>query len=321
MSVKVLDIRDLKIFIYAVENSSLTVTSEKLGIDQSTVTKRINNIEQKLKGKLFNRKSRPLQLTHFGEQVYFKGRHILEQLEQLENFHQQKKGSLLEKIKIGLPNTLVDDLYEYIDDRYKFDHYSTEIEMQSGWGRSLIHQVDGRELALAIVMIPSNLHLSEHLFFKNIGTLPLVVVALKNGVKEYRTLERCSKKGWVVHPEGCCFRESLNKKLNEKGSVFYANKEVFGIEAQLNSVVNGDGLGIFPKPFFDKYSEKNSNLEVVPVNDFDINLKVGIVYADKKDLDQVIYFAKIIKERYFIQFAIILNLGLYFIDSLVVAST
>ncbi|MCH7314404.1 LysR family transcriptional regulator [Acinetobacter sp. ANC 3882] len=320
MSVNVLDIRDLKIFIYAVENSSLTVTSEKLGIDQSTVTKRINSIEQKLKGKLFNRKSRPLQLTHFGEKVYFKGRHILEQMEQLENFHQQKTESFLEKVKIGLPITLVDDLYEYIDDRYKYDHYSTEVEMQSGWGRSLIQQVDERELALAIVMIPSNLQLSEHLFFKNIGTLPLVIVALKNGVKEYKTLERCSKKGWVVHPEGCCFRESLNKKLNEKGSIFYANKEVFGIEAQLTSIVNGEGLGIFPKPFFDKYSATNSDLEAVLVNDFDIHLKVGIVYADQKNSDQVNYFAKIIKERYFIQFAIILNLGLYLLDGLAVAS-
>ncbi|EOR08848.1 hypothetical protein F896_01378 [Acinetobacter genomosp. 15BJ] len=47
MSVKVVEIKDLETFIYAVENSSLTVTSEKLGIDQSTVTKRINNIEKK----------------------------------------------------------------------------------------------------------------------------------------------------------------------------------------------------------------------------------------------------------------------------------
>ncbi|ENX12572.1 hypothetical protein F895_02948 [Acinetobacter sp. CIP 64.2] len=158
-----LEIKDLETFVYAVENSSLTITSEQLGIDQSTVTKRINNIEQKLNGKLFNRKSRPLQLTQLGEKVYFKGRYILEQMQQLEHFHLQEEASFQEKIKIGIPVTLVDDLCEYVYKNYNNDHYLAEVEIQSGWGRSLIQQVAEDELALAIVMIPSNIHFANEL--------------------------------------------------------------------------------------------------------------------------------------------------------------
>lgn len=299
MSVKVLEIKDLETFIYAVENSSLTVTSEKLGIDQSTVTKRINNIEKKLKGKLFNRKSRPLQLTHLGEQVYFKGRYILEQMEQLEYFHQQEVLPNQEKMSIGVPITLVDDLSEYIYERYKHDHYLTGVEIQSGWGRSLIQRVAESELPLAIVMIPSNLNLANHLFFLNIGTLPLVVVSARTGVKEHTSLERCSKKGWVIHPEGCCFRECLNKELKERKLFLYANKEIFGIEPQLHSILNGDGLGIFPKPFIDQHSAFDSDLEIVALEDFNVSVNVGIIYADQRHLKEVNYFAKIVKERYF----------------------
>ncbi|ENX34773.1 hypothetical protein F889_01410 [Acinetobacter colistiniresistens] len=294
-----LEIKDLETFIYAVENSSLTVTSEQLGVDQSTVTKRINNIEQKLKGKLFNRKSRPLQLTQLGEKVYFKGRYILEQMQQLEHFSLEEEVSFQEKIKLGIPVTLVDDLCEYVYKKYKHDHYLTKVEIQSGWGRSLIQQVAAGELALAIVMIPSNIHLANDLLFMNIGTLPLVIVSVKSGVNEHSSLERCSKKGWVIHPEGCCFRESLNKKLNEQSLRLYANKEIFGVEAQLNSILNGDGLGIFPKPFFDQHAIFNPDLEIVAVNDFNISLNVGIIYADQSYLEEVNYFARILKARYF----------------------
>ena len=294
-----LEIKDLETFIYAVENSSLTVTSEKLGVDQSTVTKRINNIEKKLKGKLFNRKSRPLQLTHFGEKVYFKGRYILEQMEQLEYFYQQETLTYQEKIKIGVPITLVDDLSEYISERYKHDHYLTEVEMQSGWGRSLIQQVAEGELALAIVMIPSNLNFSSHLYFEQIGTLPLVIVSLKNGIEQHTSLERCSKKGWVIHPEGCCFRECLNIELKQRKLFLYANKEIFGIEPHLHSILNGDGLGIFPKPFIDQHAAFNSNLEIMAVDDFNVSLNVGIIYADQQHLNEVNYFAGILRERYF----------------------
>lgn len=294
-----MDIRDLKTFIYVVDNQSITIASEKLGVNQSTVTKRIGNMEEILKGVLFNRKTRPLQLTILGEKVYFKGCMILKELEALANFGYQVEEHYKKQIKIGIPHTLANDLIEHIAFEAKKTNALTDIDISSGWGRSLIQQIQQEEIDLATFMIPSNLNIPADLLFSKIGTLELVVVCKRGEAYKYSNFEKCSKKGWILHPEGCCFRESLAKLLYERKLGFYINREIFGLELQLQSILRGEGLGIFPKPFFDKFSLKNNGLERIELKDFPLHLNVGIVRSQSMDNEKARSFLEIVKKRYF----------------------
>lgn len=294
-----LDIRDLKTFIYVVDNQSITVASEKLGVKQSTVTKRIYNVEGKVKGALLNRKTRPLQLTRLGEKVYFKGCFILKQLELLKSFHYENNEIFEKVVKIGIPQTLIDDLLETVIYESKQVTHLSEIDISSGWGRSLVQQIHEGEIDLAALMIPSNLQLPEDINFSKIGTFPFVIVGKKGEAYKYNSLEKCSKKGWILHPEGCCFRESLAKVLYDKQLGFYINKEIFGVEFQLQSILKGEGLGVFPKPFFEKFALENNDLEIIELNDFSLHLNVGVVISQYIGLDQADSFIKIIKKHYF----------------------
>ncbi len=299
MSIKVLEIKDLETFINVVESSSLADTSKELNVNQSTITKRINQLEEKVQGELFNRRSRPLRLTQLGEKVYFKARYILGQLEKLESVYEQEIGLSKEKVKVGISITLMDGLSEYLYEKYKFAQSSTEFDIYGGRAQSLIQQVQNKELELAIVMLPSNFKLPAHLSFLNIGAVPLVIVSKNVGVTQYSDLESCCKKGWVMPPEGCYLRELLSDVLQEKQLSFDVNKEAFGIDFLLDSILNDEGLSILPKPFFDHYIKSNNDLEAVLVEDFKVNLNMGIIYSDKKYLDKVSYFSKILKQLYF----------------------
>ncbi|WP_038344567.1 LysR family transcriptional regulator [Acinetobacter sp. A47] len=294
-----MDIRDLKTFIYVVDNQSITVASEKLGVNQSTVTKRIYNMEEILKGVLFNRKTRPLQLTSLGEKVYFKSCFILKQLEALQNFHQQPDEVEKKKIRVGIPQTLIDDLLDYVLAESKKTDLLSDIDISSGWGRSLIQQIQQEEIDLATFMIPSNLAIPSDLLFTEIGTLAFVIVCKKGEAYKYRDLEKCSKKGWILHPEGCCFRESLADLLYERNLGFYINKEIFGLDLQLKSILRGEGLGIFPKPFFDKFASTMTGLEMVEINDFPLYLKVGVVKSQSMGNEEAHSFLDIIQQHYF----------------------
>ncbi|MCU4641315.1 LysR family transcriptional regulator [Acinetobacter courvalinii] len=294
-----MDIRDLKTFIYVVDNQSITVASEKLGVNQSTVTKRIYNMEEILKGVLFNRKTRPLQLTSLGEKVYFKGCFILKQLESLENFHHQADEVETKKIRIGLPQTLVDDLLDFVLYESKKTDLLYDIDISSGWGRSLIQQIQNEEIDLATFMIPSNLSIPPDLLFTKIGTLEFVVVCKKGEGYKYTNLEKCSKKGWILHPEGCCFRESLANLLYERNLGFYINREIFGLDLQLQSILRGEGLGVFPKPFFDKFVLKNNRLERIQLKDFPLYLNVGVVKSQSLGNEVASSFFDIVKKHYF----------------------
>jgi DNA-binding transcriptional LysR family regulator len=294
-----LDIRDLRTFIYVVDNQSITIASEKLGVKQSTVTKRIYNVEEKVKGALLNRKTRPLQLTRLGEKVYFKGCFILKQLELLKSFQDESNEIFKEVLKIGIPQTLIDDLLDPVIYESKRMEDFSDIDISSGWGRSLVQQIYEGEIDLAALMIPSNLQLPENINFSKIGSLPFVIVGRKDEAYQYNSLEKCSKKGWILHPEGCCFRESLAKILYNQRLGFYINKEIFGAELQLQSILKGEGLGVFPKPFFEKFALKNNGLEIIELNDFALHLNVGVVISPDVGADQTSAFIQIIKKHYF----------------------
>lgn len=294
-----MDIRDLKTFIYVVDHQSITVASEKLGVNQSTVTKRICNMEEIVKGLLFNRKTRPLQLTSLGKKVYLKSCFILKQLELLKSFHCEKNETIKKYIKIGIAETFIDDILDkVIHESKKLSPYY-EIDIYSGWGCSLVQQVYEGELDLAALMIPSNLGLTTNIAFFEVGTLPLVIVAKKGEAYKYNNLKMCSKRGWVLHPDGCCFRESLAQLLYDRKLGFYINKEIFGTQLQLQSILKGEGLGLYPKSFFDQFILEHEGLEVVELNDFYLSLQVGVIKSQHAGMNETNAFIEIVKNHYF----------------------
>lgn len=294
-----MDIRDLKTFIYVADHQSITVASEKLGVNQSTVTKRIFNMEEIVKGVLFNRGTRPLQLTQLGKKVYFKSCFILRQFESLKNFHTESSEIIKKNIKIGIAQVLMDDLLDLVmSESNKINPYY-DIDIYSGWESGLIQQVHAGEIDLAVLMLPPTLSLAASVSFVDVGTLPLVIVARKGDCYKYNSLEKCSKRGWVLHPENCCFRESLAKLLYERKLGFYINKEIYGVELQLQSILNGDGFGIYPKALFDKFIVNHDGLEIIELNDFSLDLHVGVVKSQHIDHEEANAFIEIVKNHYF----------------------
>ncbi|EOR03798.1 LysR family transcriptional regulator [Acinetobacter sp. ANC 3926] len=294
-----MDIRDLKTFIYVADHQSITVASEKLGVNQSTVTKRIFNMEEIVKGVLFNRRTRPLQLTQLGKKVYFKSCFILRQLESLKNFHTESSEVFRKNIKIGIAQVLIDDLFDSVMSESKKINPYYDIDIYSGWGSSLIQQIHEGEIDLAVLMLPPNLSLAATVSFVEVGTLPLVIVARKGDAYKYNSLEKCSKRGWVLHPESCYFRESLAKLLYDRKLGFYINKEIYGVELQLQSILNGDGFGIYPKSLFDKFIVNNDGLEIIELKDFSISLSLGVVKSQHVGRDEADAFIEIVKNYYF----------------------
>ncbi|ENW95041.1 LysR family transcriptional regulator [Acinetobacter dispersus] len=294
-----MDIRDLKTFIYVVDHQSITIASEKLGVNQSTVTKRIGHMEGAVKGVLFNRKTRPLQLTSLGKKVYLKSCFILRQLESLKNFHIENGEIVKKNIKIGIAQTFIDDILDYvIYESQKLNPYY-EIDIYSGWGCSLVKQVYEGEIDLAALMIPSNIGLKTNIAFFEVGQLPFVVLAKKGEARKYQSLEMCSKRGWVLHPDGCCFRESLAKTLYERKLGFYINKEIFGVDLQLQSILDGEGLGLYPRSFFDQSILEKKGLEIVELKDFSLYLQVGVAKAQHVSMDEANAFIEVVKNHYF----------------------
>lgn len=294
----ILDIKDLQTFICVADNKSITIASQKLRVNQSTVTKRVSNLESLVNGVLFNRKSRPLLLTDFGEEVYFQCFLILKQLDLLTKTN-KRDGNVNKDIKVAVSKMLVDDLLGSIIHEYGKINPHGGIDIVSGWGRSLIQQINDGEVDLAIIMAPSNINLlEENILFHEAVNLPLVVVSKKGEAHKYNSLEMCSKRGWVLHPEGCCIREGLIKTLYDNKLELHLNRETFGVELQLECIQNGDGLGVFPKKYFDNVLLEGKELDMVKLENFPLSLNVGIANTQNLDRHIMNSFIQILKKHY-----------------------
>ena len=70
----------LKLFIAAAENRSFTKTAEQYFITQAAVTQHIQALESAIGVELFDRRTRPVRLTHAGQAFYTDARELLKRM-------------------------------------------------------------------------------------------------------------------------------------------------------------------------------------------------------------------------------------------------
>lgn len=82
-----MDTKDLKSFLQVCEDGSITQAAKSLYITPQGLSKIIINLEHELKIPLFYRTAKGLTLTEHGELLKKRARHIISELEEIENYH------------------------------------------------------------------------------------------------------------------------------------------------------------------------------------------------------------------------------------------
>ena len=77
---------DLRVFLEVSKTLNLTRAAEKLGVDQTTVYRRINRLERKLGKKLFNRNGNNYLLTSLGEGLMRKSSQLEDEMSKIDKF-------------------------------------------------------------------------------------------------------------------------------------------------------------------------------------------------------------------------------------------
>src|SRR5260370_11786170 len=72
-----MNVHDLEAFVAVVETGSIVGASARLNLTQPGVTRRIQNLEERLGAALLDRQSKPLKPTPAGREAYDHGRRVL----------------------------------------------------------------------------------------------------------------------------------------------------------------------------------------------------------------------------------------------------
>src|SRR5215470_9303741 len=93
----------IKAFTYVAERRGFTAAAKKLGMSASAVTKGIARLEDELGTQLFNRTTRRIALTDYGQDFYERCTRILADLEDAESAMRESSASPRGRVRAIMP--------------------------------------------------------------------------------------------------------------------------------------------------------------------------------------------------------------------------
>jgi len=97
---------NLKAFIETARTGSFSAAGRKLGLAPSVITKRVDQLEWRVKAQLFTRTTRKVLLTEAGEHFLPRARKLVDELEEMMNGAATVSTGMVGRIRLKLPSTL-----------------------------------------------------------------------------------------------------------------------------------------------------------------------------------------------------------------------
>jgi LysR family transcriptional regulator, transcriptional activator of the cysJI operon len=141
----------LKVFYTVAHKLSYTKAANELFITQPAVTKHINELEQQLEARLFNRNGSSISLTPAGEVLLRYAEQIFKLYTQLENELAQLKHTDSGTIRIGASTTLAQYVLPRILALFKKTHPALDVHLIHGNSEFVEQQIIAGKMDIALV--------------------------------------------------------------------------------------------------------------------------------------------------------------------------
>lgn len=162
---------ELQVFVSVIESGSISAAAEKMGQTPSGVSRTLSRLEAKLETTLINRTTRRMDLTEEGKFFLERARHILEQMESLEERLSSSRQTPAGRLRINAASPFM--LHCIVPHVAEFRQRYPDIELElnsDDWFIDLLEQ--STDIAIRIGVLPdSTLHA------RSLGSCLLNIVA------------------------------------------------------------------------------------------------------------------------------------------------
>lgn len=163
---------EIEAFVRTVDTGSFTAAAEQLRVAKSAISRRINELEQRLGAQLMIRTTRKLTLTESGRALYQRGKALLEDWEEAEGVVSDQSQALAGRIRLAAPLSFgIKHLGPML---LEFNEQHPEIEFDIDFSDRQIDLVaEGVDLALRIVSTLGD----SSLIARKLGPVKMVAAA------------------------------------------------------------------------------------------------------------------------------------------------
>jgi DNA-binding transcriptional LysR family regulator len=272
-----MNIHDLEAFVAVVETGSIVGASARLNLTQPGVTRRVQNLEERLGVALLDRQSKPLKPTSVGREAYEHGRRVLRSLDDLKA-GVSPDGEVQGEFRLGIQPYLSEAALALPLDQLRTAFPRLTLRVTSGWSTGLIDQVARSEVDAAAVCLTDGVNPPDDLIADDLGSQAVLLVAAPAlCVPKPATLADLSRFPWVMNESGCGFRAFIRRRFEAERLPFPVAVETLSSDLRLSLVARGLGIGIVTPAAFTG-SRWHDAIEIVDSPEFRPQVRTWIVH-------------------------------------------
>lgn len=251
------DLELYKIFKIVAEEENITNASKRLNISQPAVTKHIQNLEDTLKIKLFDRKNKGLNLTEIGKSIF---EEIQNPITILENIY--KKYSVNKDIELGIHATMLNKIFSKELSKYYETNESVKINITNNNSDEMLSKLEKQELDIVITK-KVNDYKNEKIEFIKLGTMQDILVVnsnselLNNKINEIELKEKVLYMPRKTSITTINFFDSINSNEDE-----FKNIKNISYDAMLEIIKNTNGIGVMTREYIEMELKENEIIEL-----------------------------------------------------------
>src|SRR5258708_16299472 len=209
---------DLKAFVAVVDKKPMTRAESNLHWTEWVISRRIQQLEDRLGAKLLDRANRPPTSTALGNRVYEHAVPILRAVDLMVALLREGAAPT-GTLRLGVTQAIGDVILSDAVQGLKTGFPLLDVRLRTEWSPGLLHDVNSGDLDAAAVFLPSASKPADRIGGKRLATLVVVVVQSRQRPRFHRRgrVLALPKSDWVLEPAGWGCSAGLERPCGARG--------------------------------------------------------------------------------------------------------
>ncbi len=253
-----MDVKNLVTLKTIVEEGSFLKAAQKLNYTQSTITFQVQQLENELNIKLFEKIGRNMKITENGREILKYTDDILQNMEKIKRVGHQDD-EITGELKIAVRETLLSYKMQEVLVNFKHKAPNVKISLQSSNCFQIRNGILNGDVDIGIFYDVGILHESLHI--TKLRTYPIVLVGsteLDESCCDFATPNQRIHTNFITNERHSVFRDVFENYLREQNIILDDTIELWSVEAIKKSVISN--LGVSHLPIFTVQEELDAGL-------------------------------------------------------------
>ena len=291
-------ITQLKYTLSVAEHGNFTVASEKCFVTQPTLSMQVQKLEEELGVTIFNRSTKPLQITEVGKKILIQARKIVEESSRMNDIVSEEKGVIGGTLKVGIIPTVSPTLLPLFLSSFIKKNKNVDLMIEEYTTSSMFEKINKGDIDCAICATPLK---DENIIENPLYYEPFIAyVPPHHGLSGRDSLDisDLEDSDLLILEDGHCFRDQILNlcSINDLNKQFELKSGNF--ETLINLSNNGPWMTIIPYLHSKLLSDTNKKNLIqftnpAPAREISIiysksQLKLPIINALKSTISKII---------------------------------